>query len=133
MTEATNSEEINEITEEGEQEEEAQEQQPMVPEDYEDQMEKVEENLLEVCDQLDEVAEPAEVQIVVDDVTGESAREVGTFKDINKTLIQEEYIEPDAPVIEINESSQLAQTLLEPNPDVAKEMIKELVPEKSEV
>ena len=96
-------------------------------------MEKIEDKVIEVCDQLeDALDEPAEVQIVTDELAGEGAKEAGTFTDINRTLIQEEFIEPEAPIIEINESSQLAQTLLEPNPDVAKEMIKELVPDQSE-
>ena len=53
----------------------------------EDQMEQIEDVVIEVCDQLDEAVEPAEVQIVTDEAAGEDAREAGTFDDINKTLI----------------------------------------------
>lgn len=96
-------------------------------------MEQIEDVVLEVCDQLDETDAPAEVQIVTDDVAGKDAKEAGTIDDINKTLIEEEFLEkPEEAVIEINESSQLAQTLLEPDPEVAKEKIKELVPDSTD-
>lgn len=50
-------------------------------------MEQIEDVVIEVCDQLEEVAEPAEVQIVTDEAAGEGAKEAGTFEAINKTLI----------------------------------------------
>lgn len=76
---------------------------------------------------------PAEVQIVTDEMATQGLKEAGNFETINKTLISEEYIEPEETVIEINESSQLAQTLLETNPETAQEKMKELVNDSEDI
>ena len=75
-------------------------------EGIQDKMEQIEDVVLEVCDQLDETDVVAEVQIVTDEAAARESQEVGTIEEINKTLVEEEFLEkPEEAVIEINESS----------------------------
>ena len=93
--------------------------------------------LEDVCDQLDETDELAEVKIFADDIIEEQREKENEdeFEVINEVLIEDDFIIEEAgdggeaAVYEIPESSQLAQTLLETGQELLKE---ELAVEKTE-